>query len=465
MHSTRKTALLLLVLLPFLAGTVWFARSWVVADAPNGAEAPSAAVPRATELEGEAAEVRGVRLVDPAPDQAETPALATVPGASRVEVDPDLDVPGVCRITVQLDRAPPEGMQLQLQELKRLDGPGSATVVTSSVDSGIVSYMTGDTTRTPLAQQVQVVEATRGEYAYVLSQGEIQHATGKLKATGPTARLEFEIADVVHVTGEVVGSLSGAMADLALSVGSKGARLSVPVRTDAAGRFAFDLPASGPIQVRPVWSDDWARQHLWSRAVLEPPIDPSSPSARYVIDEGLLRIVEDPPSPLLHGFRTTLRRRGDAEDSSRKQAVAPFAELLAHELYLPPGTYDLERKFGAKSSQTQQATLQADETCELVLDCSTIAVLALDVFIEQRDKRELRFRVRDAHGDVVEFERVRRPDDEPWVYREVVDPGTYTVEVELFRRGARFTEKAIAVWASEVVALPGARAPLRVFLP
>ncbi|HVS19780.1 MAG TPA: hypothetical protein VMT18_14340 [Planctomycetota bacterium] len=369
----------------------------------------------------------------------------------------DADHSDMCRVTVRFDRPPPDGVELTLQEIPTPDAARSEGLVR-------ISFTAGGTTRIPMTSTEHVLEVPRGMYSHRLVRGEARLSWDRLDGTGPSATLEFDLPDVTRVTGDVASSLRGPIPDLTLTVASDRGRISTQVRTDPAGRFELDLPVRGPITVRPTWGEGWIHQRMDPRMDFLPPMDPSAPTASYVVAEALLRVAEMPPIPLLRGFEIEIQRRPDRGESSKGSWKFDLGVERAAELYLPPGTYVLQRRLGLDHEQSWEVTLTADEVRDFVLDSSEIAVIALDVFPSEFADRELRIRVRDTHGDIVDFHRVRRLKVGPYAYREVVEPGTYAVEVESHRKGARSTEKPLDAWTSEVTAHTGAPAPLRVFL-
>jgi hypothetical protein len=379
-------------------------------------------------------------------DQALVPA-----GGGPVE----LEVPDVCRVSVVVNGEARSDARLSWETpwpSHELNGRASISVRTfggPSFESGVPSGG-GE------------IEIPRNLYRVTLSVADTWVGSHEVDATGPTATLTLDLPRTVRVDVRIISSLRGPIAGLPVDLRSGSGMGSRNGRTDADGRLVLEFPARGPISVMPQWGEDRIRMDGWQG--LDPELDPEHPTAHYVIEEALLRVVEMPPSPLLRKAKLRLERKRTDGVRATSSAAAPLARLLTQGMLVAPGNYTLTRRFDARRIQSVEVTLAANEERELVLDNSGLAALYLHVTVADPARSELRLRARSSDGSIAAIDGERRPGDDPWEFLKVVEPGLYQLEVESRARGAALTEPPRDVWRGEFRAVPGASAPLRIHL-
>lgn len=369
----------------------------------------------------------------------------------------ELEVPDVCRVTIAMDRRPPTGGYVTLHNGSRgedPDGPRRA-VFTESF---------GPSLRLELLGLRSTLEVPCGIYSPAVELPGANWLEDELDATGPTATLRLAIPELVRVEGTLTSSLRGPMAGLELRLSSLGSDAKGFVLTDHEGRFAVDFPAHGPIHLEPTWGDERIHMRLRGSLALEPPVDPAQPVVRYEIEEALLRVVERPRSPLLHARSTWIQRTAEAGERAPGRVSLHIGKLGQKEYIVAPGTYTITRRLDGHHVQSVQVTLEANEQVEAVLDSSQFAVVAVTVTVGDPEQRELRLRVHDLAGSLAAWDAVRRMDENTHAFREIVEPGTYAVEVESRLKGSRASEAPLDVWRGEITAVPGAQVPLRIHL-
>lgn len=120
-----------------------------------------------------------------------------------------------------------------------------------------------------------------------------------MDATGPTATLDLDVPELVHVRGRISGSLRGPLAGFAVALHSEPTTTVRQTFTDRAGWFEAWILAREAIHVVPSWNDGFESLGWSAGRQLEPALDSAHPVAQYEIAEALLHVVEWPPSPLL----------------------------------------------------------------------------------------------------------------------------------------------------------------------
>lgn len=370
-----------------------------------------------------------------------------------------LRAPDVCRVTIVSDSRSREFGQIALFS-RELVQP---SVGKATASFGIQLIPDGFLTAFDLPDAPRTLEVPRSRYEIQGRIGSFEWESGELDATGPTATLSLDVPEMMRVRGHISGSLRGPLPRLTVMLESETGRHLRSATTDDAGWFEAQVP--GPaVRVSPLWSESYAALGLARDAALEPLLTPAQPVARFEIPEAVLHIVERPVSPLLGSKPVWLEAL--SPEGGRKSGASSFhlASDGRATLHVTPGTYRIRRSLAAGRDQRAQVTIEAGAGAEVVLDCSMHAVLALSVSVAYPEEGELLIRVRDAEGDLEVLRRVRRLDEDGYQLREVVDPGTYAVEIESRAKDAPPTDAPRDVWQGEFQAVPGAREPLRIHL-
>jgi hypothetical protein len=372
-----------------------------------------------------------------------------------------LRAPAVCKVTVRA-QVPAGVVGSVYLETQDLDQPPVGEVRTAAFG---ISFMEGGYgTAFPLENPPATIELPCARYEAKCFASENEWDCGVLDATGPTATLRIVAPELLLVRGRVSGSMRGALQGVAVRLRSESLRIPRSVETGADGWFAALMPAAGPIVVEQVpgsafhTSGSWTFHSENSLRRLEPPLGVDRPVAEYVIEEGLLQIVERPPSPLLRTKGLALR-----SDRGARRALELDENGWA-EFHVAPGTYELVRRLDAAHIQRIEVTVGVDERVQVVLDSSRVAMLVVVVEVSDPELRELRLRVRDAEGSIEALDSERRLKGPVHEFREVLEPGVYEVQVESKLRGASLEDPPIDVWRGEIDVQPGARQPLRVQL-
>lgn len=371
-----------------------------------------------------------------------------------------LRAPDVCRVTIVSNSRSRDfgGIALLSRELVQ---PPTGKVVSNF---GIQLVPDGHLIEFDLPDAPRTLEVPRSRYEVHGRISGIEWESEELDATGPTATLTLEVPELMRVRGRLTGWMRGPLANLSVLLETDAGEHLRSAATNKEGWFEAQVPGPGPVHVSPNWSEPYAELGLSGIGRLEPPLTASQPVAHFEIPEAVLHVVERPPSPLL-GSRSIWLEALSPKDGSRSGTSTfelPPARRTA--LHVPPGTYRVRRTLAAGRDQRAQVTIEAGTEAEVVLDCSTQAVIALSLSVSNPDESELHIRVRDAQGDLEVLRRVRRLDEQGLQLREVVEPGSYAVEVESRTRDAPSTDAPRDVWRGEFLAVPGASEPLRIHL-
>jgi hypothetical protein len=371
-----------------------------------------------------------------------------------------LSAPDVCRVSIVSDTVLKAPLRLGLYTEDLLQPTGEqeeAAYRISFFPDGYVLWI--DVHTLPSS-----IEVPRARYSTAGRLHGNEWEGGGLDATGPSVTLELELPEVVSVRGRISGSLRGPLAGVSVALRSADMEDSQKVDTGSDGWFEARVLSNGAIRVVPSFEGASRLLGPRDRSGLEPALDAERPVAEYVLPEAVLNVVERPPSPQLRSktlWLDALSEDGAKPLRSERIELGPDGRAR---LYVSPGTYRIRRRLAAGTVQSATVTLDADGEREAVLDSSQIAAIALSVSVADPGQRSLYLRAWDADGALVALDHARRLKGETHEFLDIVERGTYSVEVESRPRNAPTTEPPLDVWRGQYEAVPGAQVPLRIHL-